>query len=262
MRKKLEKVLATVLVICLGSMLYWNVYTYRVLGETVANLNNAIEIYKLHNIRTLNAILDFFEKNVTKTVVNYDDLRESNVLIVNMTAGYMGSGTCVKIKNDFYVLSCAHLVKEETDDLVAKLDDGRMVELVKVKIDKEVDLSLWKFKPYPGIAYVEIANYIPKIGTDILVVGNPSGLIDVITEGIISKYMEAGYLMTALIFGGNSGGAVIDTRTGKLIGVATAGYSMVNDSMYVIYSWAVGINTIKEFVREYESQEKTTKVLA
>jgi len=252
MRNILKGLGITVIILCLGFLLYSNVKVYFALGEAIKDLTDVIEIYKVYNIETLNKILTFFEKQISKTVIDADKLRESNVLIYNVTAGYVGAGTYVKVGKDYYILSCAHLIKDEADKLVAVLDDKTVVPLIKVKVDETVDLSLWITGTTVKLNAVEIAEYIPRLGTEVRVIGNPDCLTDVITDGIIARYLKNGYLLTAKSFGGNSGGAVIDTRTGKLVGVLTQGYIMMRDDIFESYSWAVNIDTIKEFIKDYE----------
>jgi len=252
MIKFLKTSLIVFVIAVFGLMLYVNTQMYLNLADVIIEVNNSFDIYKEYHKQILNKMLKFFEKNINNEVLDVDNLKEANVFIINKTAGCCGAGTVVKIKNKRYVLSCAHLFRNLDDKLYIITDEGEELELTLLKIDKKEDLSLLSCSTLKSSAYVNIANYIPRLGTSVRVIGNPDLLTDVITEGIISRYLDGGYLMTALCFGGNSGGAVIDNRTGELIGVLTNGYIMMNKQIFVAYSWAVDINTIKTFIQEYE----------
>lgn len=173
-------------------------------------------------------------------------LQEANVLINNMTYGRAGSGTHIKIDGNSYILTCAHLLKNLDDLVLALLDNGDMCPLKLVKINKDKDLALFKIYN-SNFASIEIGTEAPTPGSQILVIGNPDSMTDIITDGIISTVLPEGYLFTNIIYFGNSGGAM--TYKNKLVGVVSQ-IRVYNEflGIMLIYGFAVKLEDIKEFL--------------
>jgi len=177
-----------------------------------------------------------------------DNIKKANLLIVNITRNYGGSGSHIKINNKSYVLTCAHLVKNEDDKIMAKDDNGVKYPLELIKIDKVKDLALFQIWNTEHIPYLEISKRYPKEGSKVIVIGNPSRMTDVITDGIIAKIDEYTHLTTNKIYRGNSGGAVL--YRGKILGIASQFLYYYSPPIIVSYCRAINLNTIEEFLKE------------
>ncbi len=148
----------------------------------------------------------------------------------------LGSG--VIISEEGYLLTNNHVIKD-ADEIVVLLQDGREAHASLVGVDKENDLAVLKInmdnlQPIP-IGAPEDA----RVGDVVLAIGNPFGLAQSVSQGIISAIGRQGlgintyenFLQTdAAINPGNSGGALIDAH-GNLLGINTAipdktGYSV------------------------------------
>jgi hypothetical protein len=173
-------------------------------------------------------------------------LQEANVLIGNMTYGCAGSGTHIKIDGNSYILTCAHLLENLDDLVLALLDNGDMCPLKLVKINTDKDLALFKIYN-SNFASIEIGTESPIPGSQILVIGNPDSMVDVITDGVISTVLPEGYLFTNIIYFGNSGGAMIYKN--KLVGVVSQ-IRVYNEFLGVMvnYGFAVKLDDIEEFL--------------
>lgn len=201
------------------------------------------------------------ETVVTYTVENREvdsqRLLGANVSIYNSTIRSSGSGTHIKIDGKSYILSCAHLIMELEDTLWMEIGDRIQTPLTLVKQDVYNDLSLFEFDPEIEFPYVEISKIYPEPADEVLVIGNPEGEIDIITNGIISKKDKNYYIITNKIFFGNSGGAVL--YNGKLVGVVSrlnVLYSYDRISIQVVYGIAINLESIKSFLEDddYEMQ--------
>lgn len=214
--------------------------------EMIVGLQNTLK--KLRNIITENE--KKFHKIDNKEI---NKIKKANVRILNLTEGRAGSGTYIKYRGRFFILSCAHLIDYDSridefeDRMYVQLDDKTYYPLILEKIDKELDLALFKVKFRHNFPYLELSDVEPKKGSEVLAVGNPDGLRDIVTDGIIGDIDEERYLFTNLIFFGNSGGALIYRN--KVIGVVTQIRTYINfPTVFMNYGYAVNLKTIKEFL--------------
>ncbi len=147
----------------------------------------------------------------------------------------LGSG--VILENDGYIITNYHVVKGATEILIA-LNDGREAAAEVVGVDPETDIALLKADLYnlPVIEFGEVEEL--RIGDPVLAIGNPHGVGQTVTQGIISAIGRSDVGVTTLenflqtdaaINPGNSGGALINAR-GELVGINTAIYSRTGAS--------------------------------
>ena len=138
-----------------------------------------------------------------------------------------GLGSGVVITQDGYILTNNHVI-DSADDIRIEFTDGRSVKAKLVGADKPSDLALLKVEQ-TGLATLPLGNSdAVQVGDVVLAVGNPLGIGQTVTMGIISaKGRSTGsgdgsyedFLQTdAPINHGNSGGALVSTR-GELIGI-------------------------------------------
>ena len=161
------------------------------------------------------SVVNIYTKKIERS--NYDtSVRDS-----------LGSG--VIMSADGLVMTNFHVISNAVEILVL-LNDGREVMAKRVGVDIEMDLALLK---------INIGNLTPiplgnpkeaKIGDVVLAIGNPQGIGQSVTQGIISAKRRSGlgtsdlenFLQTdADISDGSSGGALVDTY-GRLLGINTA----------------------------------------
>ena len=137
-----------------------------------------------------------------------------------------GLGSGVLIDADGYVVTNNHVV-EGANELAVALPDGSILPTRLIGVDPDSDLALLKIEAsglHP-IAIGDLKN--AAVGDVVLAVGNPLGVGQTVTQGIISALGRKGiginpienFIQTdAAINPGNSGGALIDT-SGRLIGI-------------------------------------------
>ena len=147
--------------------------------------------------------------------------RERQVQTPKKTA----TGSGVIISADGYIVTNNHMV-EGADELTVTLNDNREFSARIVGTDKTTDLALIKVdgKNLPTIAIANSDDL--KVGEWVLAVGNPLGLNNTVTAGIVSAKARSigangveSFIQTdAAINQGNSGGALVNTR-GELVGI-------------------------------------------
>jgi Do/DeqQ family serine protease len=138
-----------------------------------------------------------------------------------------GLGSGVIVSSDGYVLTNNHVV-DNADDVRVELTDGRSFEAKTVGTDKPSDLALIKIDAtnLPTLTLGDSDNV--QVGDVVLAVGNPLGIGQTVTMGIISAKGRStsrgdgsyeDFLQTdAPINHGNSGGAHVNVK-GELIGI-------------------------------------------
>jgi serine protease Do len=139
----------------------------------------------------------------------------------------LGSG--VIITPDGYIVTNNHVVSGATK-IIVKLHDGREYTAKVVGTDPQTDLAVLKIdaKNLTPITFGDSSQI--EVGDIVLAIGNPFGLGESVTEGIVSGVNRnslgintyENYIQTdAPINPGNSGGALVDLK-GRLIGINTA----------------------------------------
>ncbi|HWV63657.1 MAG TPA: Do family serine endopeptidase [Oxalicibacterium sp.] len=161
----------------------------------------------------------------------------------------LGSGVIVSAQG--YILTNNHVV-EAADEIEVALADGRKALAKVVGSDPETDLAVVKIDldnlPAITLGRVEEA----RVGDVVLAIGNPFGVGQTVTMGIISALgrnhlgiLDAfeNFIQTdAAINPGNSGGALIDAN-GNLLGINTAIYSRSGGSLGI--GFAIPVTTVK-----------------
>ncbi|HXR56060.1 MAG TPA: trypsin-like peptidase domain-containing protein [Casimicrobiaceae bacterium] len=137
-----------------------------------------------------------------------------------------GLGSGVLIDGDGDVVTNNHVV-EGANELAVSLPDGSIRGTKLVGVDPDSDLALLKIDP-TGLHPIVIGDLKnAAVGDVVLAVGNPLGVGQTVTQGIISALGRKGiginpienFIQTdAAINPGNSGGALVDT-SGRLIGI-------------------------------------------
>ena len=160
----------------------------------------------------------------------------------------LGSG--VIVSHEGYVLTNHHVV-EGADEIEVVLTDGRKAPAKIVGLDPETDLAVIKINLDKLPVIVLGQSELARVGDVVLAIGNPFGVGQTVTMGIISALGRnnlhinsfENFIQTdAAINFGNSGGALVDTR-GNLIGINTAIYSQSGGSVGI--GFAIPVSTAK-----------------
>ena len=140
----------------------------------------------------------------------------------------LGSGVIIDRKAG-YVLTNNHVI-DKADEILVTLRDGRQLAATLVGTDPDSDIAVIRI-PANGLIELPIANSENlRVGDFAVAIGNPFGLGQTVTSGIISALGRSGlgiegyedFIQTdASINPGNSGGALVNLR-GELIGINTA----------------------------------------
>jgi serine protease DegQ len=160
----------------------------------------------------------------------------------------LGSGVIVSTQG--YILTNYHVV-EAADEIEVALADGRKGVAKVVGADPETDLAVIKIS-LPNLPAITLGHADQaKVGDVVLAIGNPFGVGQTVTMGIVSatgrnhlgiNTFENFIQTDAAINPGNSGGALVDTN-GNLLGINTAIYSRSGGSLGI--GFAIPVTTAK-----------------
>ena len=175
----------------------------------------------------------------------------------------LGSGVIVSPEG---IILTNHHVISDADEIDVALADGRKVKAKIIGSDPETDIAVLKIdaKQLPTPITLGKIESI-HVGDVVLAIGNPFGVGQTVTSGIISALGRdhvgintfENFIQTdAAINPGNSGGALVDTR-GHLIGINTAIYSNNGGSMGI--GFAIPVNLAKQVMESILSNGSVTR---
>ena len=180
---------------------------------------SVVNIYTQTRVRVRSRLLD---DPVFRRFFNVPDVPRERV------SQSLGSGVVVDSENG-YILTNNHVI-EGADDISVTLKDGRSIEAELIGTDPDTDLAVIRVTAENLIA-LTLADSDELQGGDFVVAfGNPFGLGQTVTSGIVSALGRTGFrgleyqnfIQTdASINPGNSGGALINLR-GELVGINSA----------------------------------------
>ncbi|MGV6803355.1 MAG: trypsin-like peptidase domain-containing protein [Ruegeria sp.] len=170
----------------------------------------------------------------------------------------LGSG--VILSDDGYVVSNFHVVGSATEIRVVTTD-RREFQAQVVLGDEESDIAILRLQDAQGLPYLQLrdSDHV-EVGELTLAIGNPFGVGQTVSSGIISGLARTGtatgntrgyFIQTdAPINPGNSGGALIDVN-GDLIGINTSILTRSGGSNGI--GFAIPANLVAEFLRQAKS---------
>src|SRR5205809_1415580 len=177
-------------------------------------------------------------------------------------AASLGSG--VIVSSSGYVLTNHHVV-EAADEIEVALADGKRLLAKVVGNDPETDLAVLRLdaQNLPAISFG--SSDALRVGDVVLAIGNPFGVGQTVTSGIVSALGRTGlgintfenFIQTdAAINPGNSGGALVDAA-GNLIGINTAIFSRSGGSMGI--GFAIPVSTAKMVLEQIVRSGSVTR---
>lgn len=182
-------------------------------------------------------------------------------------SGKRSIGSGVIVMPDGYIITNYHVIELGQNIVVSLFDANGYKEYVAKLIsgDKKRDLALLKITSNESFPYALLgdSNKI-SVGDNVIAIGNPFGLSQTVTAGIISAKREklpVNNVMLNNLFQtdvpinpGNSGGALVNLN-GELIGITTAIFSPTG--VYTGISFAIPINTAKRLFSKYIKIQNT-----
>lgn len=180
-----------------------------------------------------------------------------------MSQGASSLGSGVIVSKDGYIVTNAHVI-ERADEITVAFNDGRKSRATIVGADVESDLAVIKVE-MEGLTPLAFRREPIRVGDVALAIGNPFGVGQTVTQGIISATGRSGLGLTtfedfiqtdAAINPGNSGGALVDAN-GALVGINTVIYSRSGGSMGI--GFAIPTSIVEQVMNGLISTGKVSR---
>ncbi len=164
-----------------------------------------------------------------------------------------GLGTGFIIDREGYILTNNHVV-EQAEELIVKLADGKEHKARIIGRDPKTDLALIKIEPKTALVPLSLGDSEKlQVGDWVVAIGNPFGLGNTVTAGIVSaKYRQIGagpydnFIQTdASINPGNSGGPLLNA-SGEVVGINSAIFSQTGGSIGI--GFAIPVNMARNLL--------------
>src|SRR4249919_3024880 len=177
-------------------------------------------------------------------------------------ASSLGSG--VIVSSTGYVLTNHHVV-EAADEIEVALPDGKKLLAKVVGNDPETDLAVLRVNAESLPAITFGSSDALRVGDVVLAIGNPFGVGQTVTGGIVSALGRTGlgintfenFIQTdAAINPGNSGGALVDVG-GNLVGINTAIFTRSGGSMGI--GFAIPVSTARMVLEQIVKSGSVTR---
>jgi len=177
--------------------------------------------------------------------------------------GRQSLGSGVIASADGYIVTNGHVVAD-ADEIVVRLSDHSEYPAKVVGIDARTDVALLKIQAQnlPALPFGDSDKL--EVGEPVMAIGNPFGLEQTVTTGIVSakeRFIGSGpyddFIQTdASVNPGNSGGPLVDTR-GTLVGINTAIFSQTGGSVGI--GFAIPVNLAKDVLRQLKDRGEVVR---
>jgi S1-C subfamily serine protease len=186
-------------------------------------------------------------------------LMQCDIMLIDNIEGSQGSGITIKYNDKIYILSAAHLVGPEKQNLSLYENGNYICEVRVVKVDHDADLLLLETID-PEIQprfWTTIAEQEPVKAEEVYVVGNPIGIEDVLSIARVISYRGSFFYYLDHSYFGSSGGGIFNLR-GEVVGTISHlipydpnPYGIVKNRMpqFVIHG-ACRLRSIKFFLED------------
>ncbi len=175
-----------------------------------------------------------------------------------------GSGSGFIIREDGVILTSNHVV-EDAKEITVTLTDKREFSAKVLGRDPKTDLAVLKIEPKGDLPAAKLGNSEAlQVGDWVMAIGNPFGLSNTVTAGIVSAKGRAigtgpydDFIQTdAPINPGNSGGPLFNER-GEVVGINSAIFSQSGGNIGI--GFAIPINLAKQLLPELETKGSVTR---
>lgn len=216
----------------LPSLDQWNAQNYLTGGETTTAPKTRFSAHSYHTgiMKVAPSVVSLYSsETIYKSPVNLYQGTEQEPVIAPRERRSTSQGSGVIISSDGLVLTNWHLI-EAADEINIVLSDGSLHQATVIGKDTETDLAVVRINATNLPAVAIKSDLGMRVGDIVLAIGNPFGVGQTVTQGIVSATARrvAGasawqnfVQIDAAINPGNSGGALI-SPDGDLVGINTA----------------------------------------
>lgn len=169
----------------------------------------------------------------------YENVKKGVYLIYTKNNESISQGSAFIIDKSGIAISNYHVFKEASSAIAINDEGDEFMITEIIEYDEDKDYIIFRIGNTDNIKYLKVSNSIPMIGDEVFTIGNPKGLTQTLSTGIVSGYRDNKNLIqtTTEITHGSSGGPLFN-ENGEVIGITTSGIGEAN------LNFAVNINSI------------------
>lgn len=189
------------------------------------------------------------ETNIPPRLSYYDALASSAPAVVNIYSVSLDNsnrlfrsraiertnlGSGVIMRDDGYLLTCYHVIKD-ADSIYVAIQDSRFLPAQLIGFDEITDLAVLRIFEENLSVIPQVEDPDLRVGDMVMAIGNPLDLGQTVTSGIVSRVGHnnlANYFdrvqTDAVLNPGNSGGALVDSN-GYLVGITNANFKTLDN---------------------------------
>ncbi|HEY5972627.1 MAG TPA: Do family serine endopeptidase [Pseudoxanthomonas sp.] len=219
-----------------------------------------VNVYSRQTVKLRSPMGPFADDPVFRRMLGIPDMPRERV------QQSLGSGVIIDAKNGYVITN--HHVIENADGVSVTLSDGRSVEAQFIGSDPDTDVALIRI-PTGNLTEIPLADSSAlSVGDFVVAVGNPFGLGQTVTSGIVSAVGRSGirglgyqnFIQTdASINPGNSGGALVNLQ-GQLVGINTASFNPQGSMAGNIgLGFAIPSNLANDVIRQLKATGVVTR---
>lgn len=234
------------------------------LASCVENTNSQDHQLKMKELELKEKELDlrekeFIIKNQQKPTEKqslssiYGAVKRGVYLIYTENDEGVSQGSAFVVDKTGLAISNFHVFKDASSAIAINEFGDRFMISEIFEYDKNKDFIIFRLGNQDNIPFLNISNITPEIGESVFAVGNPKGLSQTLSTGIISGFRNEKNLLqtTTAITYGSSGGPLFN-ENGQVIGVTTSGLGEAN------LNFALNIKAIP--IAEYINQMRTSNI--
>ncbi len=219
-----------------------------------------VNVYSRQTVKLRSPMGPFADDPIFRRMLGIPDMPRERV------QQSLGSGVIVDAANGYIITN--HHVIENADGVSVTLSDGRSVEAEFIGSDPDTDVALIRIPPGNLTAIPLADSSALNVGDFVVAVGNPFGLGQTVTSGIVSAVGRSGirglgyqnFIQTdASINPGNSGGALVNLQ-GQLVGINTASFNPQGSMAGNIgLGFAIPSNMANDVIRQLKANGVVTR---
>ncbi|HLR75481.1 MAG TPA: trypsin-like peptidase domain-containing protein [Virgibacillus sp.] len=218
-RKWIAPITVTILIIFSG------VVAFTLLNNYWKSQDIAIDHTVINKVKQDSPVIDL------KTIMHETEKNVVQIEAISEDTSLTGSGFLYNNKGD--IITNAHVIKD-ADVIYVRTANAHIYSAAVVGIGDETDIAVIRVPQLSGQPYLSIeTENTPEVGDEVIALGSPHGFQNTVTLGIISGSernfsvdgfdYENVYQISAQITHGNSGGPLINRKSGKVIGINSVG---------------------------------------
>lgn len=183
----------------------------------------------------------------------YEKVKSSVYLIYTLNSDGISQGSAFVISKNGIAVSNYHVFKSASE-AIAINENGQKFQINELlSYSEELDYVIFRLNSTSDLPFAQIASTLPAVGEKCFAIGNPEGLTQTLSMGLVSSYREGQKIIqtNTEITHGSSGGPLFNS-SGEVIGITTMGREQAN------LNFALNINKIpfSNYITYQEIEDK------